>query len=67
MDIRETSRDGRVVWVDFPGRPPGDESPPARENEHPPGSRRTPSGNPDLDGEALARSLDGLERAGGGA
>jgi hypothetical protein len=64
MDIRETSRDGRVVWVDFKGHE--EAGPPADAMAHPPGSRRTPPGNPDLDNEAFARCLDGLERAGGG-
>jgi hypothetical protein len=66
MDIRETSPDGRVVWVDFRPGSPEHESPPAQANVPPPGSRRGPPGNPDVDGEALARSLDGLDRAGGG-
>ena len=31
----------------------------------PPGSRTTPPGNPEVDGEALARGMDDLERASG--
>ena len=65
MDIHETSPDGRVVWVDFRPGLSEKESPP-EQAVPPPGSRRAPPGNPDLDGEALARSLDGLDRAGGG-
>jgi hypothetical protein len=63
MDIRETSPDGRVVWVDFHRG----ESPPPQPDQPPPGSRRAPPGNPELDTDAFARSLDGLDRAGGGA
>jgi hypothetical protein len=65
MDIDETSDDNRVVHVDF-GAEAGDEAASTQETPHPPGSRRSPAGNPDVDGEALERSLEGLDRAGGG-
>ena len=32
----------------------------------PPGSRTGPPGNPDVDGEVLARGMDDLDRASGG-
>jgi hypothetical protein len=64
MEIQGKSDDGRVIWVDFPGTPPNGKNP--KDDRPPPGSRRAPRGNPELDAEALERSLDGLDRAGGG-
>jgi hypothetical protein len=65
MDSHDKPGDGRVVWVDFAGRRAQEERP-AQANVHPPGSRTAPPGNPDVDRDALAKSLAGLERAGGG-